>query len=64
MHRNLVASSALVSHYLSKTEDTVGTQDGAKVEGTLANVLMGWNRFWSFDGFLNLIGQKIKSVLF
>lgn len=56
--RNLIASNALVNHYLSKSEDLVGTQEGAKVEGTLASVLLAWNRFWSFDGFLTLIGQE------
>jgi hypothetical protein len=56
--RNLIASNALVNHYLNKTEDALGTQEGAKVEGTLAKFLLGWSRFWSFDGFLNLIGQK------
>src|SRR5690606_3061187 len=65
IHRNLIASSALVNHYLAKTEDTIGTQEGAKVEGTLANLLIGWNRFWSFDGFLSLIGQgkQVGAVL-
>lgn len=55
--RNLIASSALVNYFLSKSEDTFGTQEGAKVEGTFAKFLVGWNRFWSFDGFLSLIGQ-------
>lgn len=54
---NLIASSALVNHYLAKSQDLLGTEEGAKVEGTLANLLIGWNRFWSWDGFLNLIGQ-------
>ena len=58
VQKNLIASNALVNHYLSKTEDSLGTATGAKVEGTLAKVLMGWNRFWSWDGFLNLIGQE------
>lgn len=55
--RNLIASNALVNHFLSQTEDMIGTQEGAKVEGTLASFLISWNRFWSFDGFLSLIGQ-------
>ena len=58
IQKNLIASNALVNHYLSKTEDSFGTATGAKVEGTLAKVLMGWNRFWSWDGFLNIIGQE------
>ena len=57
VERNLIASHALVNHFLAKTEDNLGTQDGAKVQGVLAKFLVGWSRFWSFDGFLNLIGQ-------
>ena len=62
---NLIASNTLVNHYLSHTEDSLGTAEGAKVEGTLANLLLGWNRFWSFDGFMNLFGQgdKVGAVL-
>jgi hypothetical protein len=56
--RNLIASNALINHFLSKTEDAFGTQEGAKVEGTFANVLLGWKRFFSYDGFLNLIGLE------
>ncbi|MBI2603760.1 MAG: hypothetical protein HYW48_11975 [Deltaproteobacteria bacterium] len=57
VQKNLIASNALVNHYLSKSEDSLGTASGAQVEGTLAKLLMDWGRFWSFDGFLNLIGQ-------
>ena len=56
--RNLIASSALVNYFLSKSEDTLGTQEGSKVQGTFAKFLLGWNRFWSFDGFLTLIGEE------
>ncbi len=63
--RNLIASGALVNHYLSKTEDSMGTQEGAKVEGKLASFLLGWSRFWSFDGFLSFLGQgdQVGAVL-
>lgn len=56
--RNVTASSGLVNHYLKKSEDLLGTQEGSKVSGTFAKFLLGWNRFWSFDGFLTLIGQR------
>ncbi len=63
--KNLIASNALVNHFLSKTEDSLGTQEGAKVEGTMASVFMSWSRFWSFDGFFNLIGlgNQVGAVL-
>ena len=56
--RNLIASNALVNHYISQTEDTFGTQKGSEVRGTLAKVIQGWNRFWSWDGLLSTFGQR------
>ncbi len=56
--KNWIASSALVNHYLSKTEDVMGTQKGAKVNGKLSKFILGLGRFFSADGFLNLIGQR------
>lgn len=62
---NMIASSALLNHYVSKTEDSFGTQKGAQVQGTMAKFLMKWDRFFSFDGFMNVIGQgdQVGSVL-
>ena len=50
--KNWIASSALVNHFLSQTENSLGTQKGAKVQGKLTNFFLGWHRFFSFDGFL------------
>ncbi len=63
--KNLIASNALVNHFLSKSEDGLGTQEGAKVEGTLAKVFLGWSRFWSFDGFFTMVGlgNQVGSAL-
>lgn len=56
--KNLIASNALVNHYLSQSEDSLGIQKGSEVRGTLSKVIQGWSRFWSWDGFLSIIGQK------
>lgn len=56
--RNMIASSALVNHYLSKTEDDVGVQKGSEVRGTMVNIIRSWNRFWSWDGWLANLGSK------
>lgn len=56
--RNLIASNVLVNHYLSQTEDDLGNQKGSEVRGTLAKIIQGWNRFWSWDGLLASFGQK------
>lgn len=56
--RNLIASNALVNHYLSKSQDAQGTHKGAKVEGMLASFFLRVSRFFSFDGFLSTIGQN------
>lgn len=56
--KNMIASSALVNHYLSKTEDSFGTQKGAEVNGGFAKFLIGWSRFFSFDGFLTVFGMR------
>lgn len=56
--RNLIASSVLVNHYLSQTEDSVGHQKGAEVRGTMVNLIRSWNRFWSWDGWLANLGSK------
>lgn len=56
MTNNLVSSSSLLNHFTSKNEDMLGTQKGAKVEGTFANILISWNQFWSYDGFMHLTG--------
>lgn len=56
--RNMIASNALVNHYLSKTEDNFGTQRGAEVAGKFANFLTGWSRLFSFDGFLTFFGMR------
>ena len=59
---NWVASSALVNHFLSERQDWMGTQRGAevggRVGGKLTNFLIGWDRFFSFDGFLTMLGFK------
>ena len=57
---NYVAASALVNHYLSKSQDALATQEGAKVGGTLSQVFLGVNRFFSWDGLLSIIGQGDK----
>lgn len=61
-NNNLIASAALVNHFLSKSEDIVGTQRGAKIGGQsggkLANALIGWYRSFSFGGFLTLMGFR------
>ena len=56
--RNLIASNALVNHYLSQTQDALGTQKGAEVRGSLANFFLNTSRLFSWDGFLSLIGQE------
>ncbi|MFK7824473.1 MAG: hypothetical protein AB8G05_09960 [Oligoflexales bacterium] len=56
--RNLIASNALVNHYLAQTEDSLGIQKGSEVRGTLAKIIHGWSRFWSWDGFLSTLGQR------
>ncbi len=63
--KNLIASNALVNHFLSKSEDSLGTQEGAKVGGALAKVFMSWSRFWSFDGFFSMVGlgDQVGSAL-
>ena len=58
--KNLIASNALVNHFLSQTEDLVGTQKGALVNGGVAKFLMGWSRFFSFDGILNITGNNAQ----
>lgn len=55
--RNLIASNALVNHYLSQREDSLGTQKGSEVRGTMAKIFQGWNRIFSWDGLLSLFGQ-------
>lgn len=56
---NMEASSALVNYYLSKTESTnLGIQKGAEVPGGFASFALGWKRFFSWDGFLGMIGKK------
>lgn len=56
--RNWIASSALVNHFLSQREDSLGTQRGAEVHGKFTNFLLGWDRFFSFDGLLTLSDFK------
>lgn len=56
--RNIIASDALVNYYLSKSEDSLGTQKGAEVKGKFANFLIGWSRLFSFDGFLTMFGMR------
>lgn len=56
--RNLIASNALVNHYISQSEDSLGVQEGSEIRGSFANVLRAWNRFWSWDGFLTMMGHK------
>ena len=56
--RNWIASNALVNHFLSRTEDSLGTQKGAEPIGKFANFLVDWDRLFSFDGFLTLFGFR------
>lgn len=56
--RNLIASNALVNHYLSQTQDGLGTQKGAEVRGGLAKLFLNTSRLFSWDGFLSMIGQE------
>ena len=56
--KNWIASSVLVNHFLSRTEDSLGTQKGAEPSGKFANFLVGWSRLFSFDGLLNLFGFR------
>ena len=55
---NLIASSTLVNHYMSQTENLLGEQKGSEVRGSLANFLRGWNQVTSWDGILSLFGKK------
>ena len=55
---NWIASSALLNYFLSEREDNFGSQKGAEVDGKLARFLIGWDRFFSFDGFLTIFGFK------
>ena len=55
--KNLIVSSALLNHYRSQTEDSLGTQKGSEVRGSLAKFFQGTSRLLSFDGVLNFFGM-------
>lgn len=58
--KNLAASQALVNFFWEKKEGFLGIQEGALTQGTAARIFQYWNRFWSWDGFLSLFGEKGK----
>ena len=54
-----ISSSALNNHFNEQAESNwLNIQRGAEVaSGTFGKFLLGWKRFWSWDGFLSLIGK-------
>lgn len=62
VRQNEFASQALVNFFWEKKEGFLGIHEGALTQGTAARIFQYWSRFWSWDGFLSLFGEKGKEL--
>lgn len=56
--KNFAASSILLNYYKQKHNDVLGVNKSARTGSSFANFLISWDKAFSYDGLMNLVGME------